>query len=225
MLKNVWVTIKENFEKIEITPKIILEEHPEGDKKIVSIKKIKPNPLNAELYPEVEIVESAKDLAYGIDRTGTQDQCMKKRMLEGLIVNHEPIKICPITGTIFSGHTRYYAALMLGVKYVYVVYADEIYSKDIPEEVMTKILQHYNYYKRSEFSFKQQVFKTKNEIRLIEKKYNLTPGISILVGNTHYFNKYYKERMTFLQNIFLNKKAKDLRYIKNIIKITIILFL
>lgn len=219
MIKAVWNNDKKDFERIPVTPLIILEEHPEGDKKIVSIKKIKPNPLNAELYPDFEITKSAKDLAYGIDHTGTQDQCMKKRMLDGLIVNHEPIKICPITGIIFSGHTRYYAALMIGAKYVYVVYADEIYSEDIPETIMTKILQHYNYYKRSEFSFKQQVFKTKNEIRLIEKEHNLTPGVFILVGNSHYFNKFYKERMTFLQNVFLNKKEKNLRYIKNIIKI------
>lgn len=219
MIKAVWNNDKQDFERIPVTPLITLEEHPEGDKKIVSIKKLKPNPQNAELYPEEEINVSAKDLAYGIDRTGTQDQCMKKRMLQNLIVNHEPIKICPITGIIFSGHTRYHAALMLGAEYVYVVYADEIYSENIPEEVMTKILQHYNYYKRPEFSFKQQVFKTKNEIRIIEKKYNLTPGVFILKGNSCYFNKFYKERMTFLQNVFLNKKEKDLRYIKNIIKI------
>jgi hypothetical protein len=217
--KLLWNNHRKIFTREKVIPKIKLKDHPDGDKKIVLLKHIKPNPQNGELYPEEEIKESAKDLAYGIDRTGTQDQCMKKRMKEGLIVNHEPIKICPITGVIFSGHTRYYAALMLGAEYIYVVFADEVYSDDIPEDDMTKILQHYNYYKRSEFSFKQQVFKTKNEIRLIEKKYNLTPGILILVGNSYYFNKYYKERMTFLQNVFLNKKAKDLRYIKNIIKI------
>ena len=217
--KLLWNNQKEIFTREKVIPKIELKDHPDGDKKIVLLKHIKPNPQNGELYPEEEIRESAKDLAYGIDRTGTQDQCMKKRMKEGLIVNHEPIKICPITGVIFSGHTRYYAALMLGAEYIYVVFADEVYSDDIPEDDMTKILQHYNYFKRSEFSFKQQVFKTKNEMRLIEKKYNLPPGILILIGNSHYFNKYYKERMTFLQNVFLNKKAKDLRYIKNIIKI------
>ena len=217
--KLLWNNQKEIFTREKVIPKIELKDHPDGDKKIVLLKHIKPNPQNGELYPEEEIRESAEDLAYGIDRTGTQDQCMKKRMKEGLIVNHEPIKICPITGVIFSGHTRYYAALMLGAEYIYVVFADEVYSDDIPEDDMTKILQHYNYFKRSEFSFKQQVFKTKNEMRLIEKKYNLPPGILILIGNSHYFNKYYKERMTFLQNVFLNKKAKDLRYIKNIIKI------
>ena len=219
IVKNLWCNHRKIFIRQHIIPKIELKDHPDGDKKIVLLKHIKPNPQNGELYPEEEIRECAKDLAYGRDRTGTQDQCMKKRMREGLIVNHEPIKICPITGVIFSGHTRYYAALMLGAEYVYVVFADEVYSNDIPEDDMTKILQHYNYYKRSEFSFKQQVFKTKNEMRLIEKKYNLTPGVLILVGNSHYFNKYYKERMTFLQNVFLNKKAKDLRYIKNIIRI------
>jgi hypothetical protein len=219
MIKKVWNNSKGVFEKIKIVPKIILEEHPEGDKKIVSIEKISPNPLNDDLYPKSEIEQSAKILAFGQDGTGTEDQCMKKRLNEGNIPNHEPIKICPITGIIWSGHTRYYAALLVGGKYVYVVYADEVYADYINKRVMQRILQTYNLFKRPEFSFKQQVFKTQLEMKLIEREHNLRSDVLILAGNSKYFDKYYKKGMSFLQSAFLNKEAGNLKYIKNIIKI------
>ena len=59
--KLLWNNQKEIFTREKVIPKIELKDHPDGDKKIVLLKHIKPNPQNGELYPEEEIRESAKD--------------------------------------------------------------------------------------------------------------------------------------------------------------------
>jgi len=218
MIKSVWNNDKKEFERIPTTSLLSLEEHPDGDKKIISIKLLSPNPINEQIYPNDEIQQAAKELAFGVDGEGTEDSCMIARLQKNLIVNKEPIQICCRTGKIWSGHTRYYAALLIGAKYVYVVFADEVYSETIPEKIVLRILHQYNLYKRPELAFKQQVYKTKVNIKLIQKEHKLG-DINPLDETKTIFNKYYKDDLTNLQNAFLNKKHKNLKYIKNIIKI------
>ena len=210
------------FTREKVIPKIQLEDHPDGDKKIIELKFISPNPINKIMYPDEEIMLAARELAEGIDGKGTEKACMRARLNNGDIVNREPIQICCMTGKILSGHTRYYAAKLVGAKYVYVVFADEIYSNDIPEEVMLEVLHEYNLYKRAELSFKQQVYKTKAMIRVIQTtipyhkpEFDICP----LDETTTTFNKFYKDKLTKLQNAFLNKEHKNLKYIRDIIKI------
>ena len=210
------------FTREKVIPKIQLEDHPDGDKKIIELKFISPNPINKTMYPDEEIMLAARELAEGIDGKGTEKACMRARLNNGDIVNREPIQICCMTGKILSGHTRYYAAKLVGAKYVYVVFADEIYSNDIPEEVMLEVLHEYNLYKRAELSFKQQVYKTKAMIRVIQTtipyhkpEFDICP----LDETTTTFNKFYKDKLTKLQNAFLNKEHKNLKYIRDIIKI------
>lgn len=210
------------FTREKVIPKIQLEDHPDGDKKIIELKFISPNPINKIMYPDEEIMLAARELAEGIDGKGTEKACMRARLNNGDIVNREPIQICCMTGKILSGHTRYYAAKLVGAKYVYVVFADEIYSNDIPEEVMLEVLHEYNLYKRAELSFKQQVYKTKAMIRVIQTtipyhkpEFDICP----LDETTTTFNKFYKNKLTKLQNAFLNKEHKNLKYIRDIIKI------
>jgi len=205
------------WEQLYISPKIKLELHPDGDKFITDINNLKPNPTNDDFYSPEEIKESAKELAFGIDETGTHKLCMKYRLDNGLIVNHEAIKICPITGVIWSGHTRYNAALMVGAKYVYVVYAEYIYSNDIPDRECLNILHQYNLYKRPEQTIKQQVNKTKKVISIICKDNPVTES-SVL--DPYCWNKYFKDELIKLQESFLNKKSKNATYIRNIIKLS-----
>jgi hypothetical protein len=208
------------FTREKVIPKIELKDHPDGDKKIIELKLLSPNPINKIMYPDEEIMLAAKELAEGVDGKGIEKACMRARLNNGDIVNREPIQICCMTGKILSGHTRYYAAKLVGAKYVYVVFADEIYSEDIPRGVMLEILHEYNLYKRAELSFKQQVYKTKAMIRVIQTEQGKSwIDINPLHETNTTFNKIYKDRLTRLQNAFLNKEHKNLKYIKDIIKI------
>jgi len=220
--KLIYCNHRKIFTREKVIPKIQLEDHPDGDKKIIELKLLSPNPTNKIMYPDEEIMLAAKELADGVDGKGTEKACMRARLNNGDIVNREPIQICCMTGKILSGHTRYYAAKLVGAKYVYVVFADEIYSNDIPDEVMLEVLHEYNLYKRAELSFKQQVYKTKAMIRVIQTtipyhkpEFDICP----LDETTTTFNKFYKDKLTKLQNAFLNKEHKNLKYIRDIIKI------
>jgi len=206
------------WETRSIIPKIKLELHPDGDKFITDINNLKPNPTNDDFYSPEEIEESAKELAFGIDEKGTHELCMNHRLNNGLIVNHEAIKICPITGVIWSGHTRYNAALMVGAKYVYVVYAEYVYSTDIPDRECLNILHQYNLYKRPEQTIKQQVNKTKKLVSIICKS---NPVSESSVFDPYCWNRYFKNELMKLQESFLNKKSKNASYIKNIIRLSV----
>ena len=220
--KLLWNNHRKIFTREKVIPKIQLKDHPDGDKKIIELKLISPNPTNQIMYPDEEIMMAARELADGIDGKGTEKSCMRARLNNGDIVNREPIQICCMTGKILSGHTRYYAAKLVGAKYVYVVFADEVYSDDIPQGVMLEVLHEYNLYKRAELSFKQQVYKTKAMIRVIQTDipyHKADYDINPLHETTNTFNKFYKDKLTKLQNAFLNKEHKNLKYIRDIIKI------
>tara|TARA_R110000803_G_scaffold210468_1_gene282379 strand:- start:31 stop:1461 length:1431 start_codon:yes stop_codon:yes gene_type:complete len=218
--KLLWNNHKEIFTREKVIPKIKLKDHPDGDKKIIDINLLSPNPVNKTLYDDDDIMIAARDLAYGIDGKGTEKCCMKARLENGDIVNREPVQICCMTGKIWSGHTRYSSAKLIGAKYLYVVYADEIYSDDIKEGVMLNILHEYNLYKRAELSFKQQVNKTKALIKVIQMELGTAwMDINPLHETNTTFNKIYRNRLADLQKSFLNKEHKNLKYIKNIIKI------
>ena len=165
--KKTWSTKSNDWVEVNIDPKIKLTAHPDGDKMIIDITKISPNPANEHFYSNEEIEDSAKELAYGVEGDGSNDLCMLHRLKAGAIVNHEAIKICPMTGKIWSGHTRYRAAIMVGAKYVYVVFADEIYSDNIPERKNLDKLHSYNLYKRPEQTIKQQTNKAKKLVEII----------------------------------------------------------
>ena len=216
--KLLWNNHKQIFTRKKVFPKIKLKDHLDGDKKIIDINLLSPNPVNKTLYDDDDIMIAARDLAYGIDGKGTEKCCMKARLKNGDIVNREPVQICCMTGKIWSGHTRYFSAKLIGAKYLYVVYADEVYSDNINEGVMLKILHEYNLYKRAELSFKQQVNKTKALIKVIQIE-NKWIDINPLTETTTIFNKIYRNRLADLQKSFLNKEHKNLKYIKNIIKI------
>ena len=231
--KKTWSTESNDWVEVNIDPKIKLTAHPDGDKMIIDITKISPNPANEHFYSNEEIEDSAKELAYGVEGDGSNDLCMLHRLKAGTIVNHEAIKICPMTGKIWSGHTRYRAAIMVGAKFVYVVFADEIYSNDIPERKNLDKLHSYNLYKRPEQTIKQQTNKAKKLVEIIcndlnnskeeEGKLN-DDGSNIVIPSfweiPHYWNKYFKKEMMKLQESFLNKKLKNASYIRNIIKLS-----
>lgn len=219
LTKIVWNNSKKEFKREQVIPKLDLKDHPDGDKKIIKIDLITPNPINEIMYPNNEIMMAAKELAYGVDGKGTEKACMKARLDKGDIVNREPIQICCRTGKIWSGHTRYYAALLIGAQYVYVVFADEVYSEDIPQGKMLDILHEYNLYKRAELSFKQQVYKTRVQIKVIQKENGFNFDICPLHETKTVWDRIYKNKLTKLQKTFLNKEQKNLKYIRDIIKI------
>ena len=74
----------------------------------IDISVLRPHPLNEKLYP-------MSKHSTQIDLLGRQ---MLKEMKECGIPNHTAIDICPETGTINSGHFRYYSALEHGWKYL-----------------------------------------------------------------------------------------------------------
>ena len=74
----------------------------------IDISVLQPHPLNEKLYP-------MSKHSTQIDLLGRQ---MLKEMKECGIPNHTAIDVCPETGTINSGHFRYYSALEHGWKYL-----------------------------------------------------------------------------------------------------------
>ena len=78
------------------------------DRGCIAISALKPHPLNEKLYPMFK--HSGQ-----IELLGEQ---MLKEYEKFGIPNHTAIDICPETGTINSGHFRYYSALEHGWKYL-----------------------------------------------------------------------------------------------------------
>jgi len=129
------------------------------------------HPLNNTLYTDKSCSEEKHihNLIYG---TGDNDQfSFKKRIQDGIErVNHEPIKMCPITGIIKSGNTRAKALDEVGAEYAYVQYADHIYNEKIPISFQLKVLEKYNTAgKRNEYSI-SSIYKKINEMKYAKEK-------------------------------------------------------
>lgn len=108
----------------------------------ISILKKQKNPHNIKSYISLDEKVNVKSLTEGQNKDDTFS--MKKRLDDGLIPNSEAIKICPITGTIWSGHNRLDAGIEIGATEMKVEYAEHIFSKNIPPSEVVKILQDYN---------------------------------------------------------------------------------
>ena len=67
---------------------------------LVAVKDLKPHPLNENLYP-------LKDHGKNIELLSEK---LYDEFIETGVPNHTPLDICPITGTINSGHFRMYAS-------------------------------------------------------------------------------------------------------------------
>jgi len=195
------------MEEVDIIPKIEFKYVPSIAGTVISIDTIKPNRWNEEFYPKEQEERNIRALVYGNDGLGTEPTCMAYRLLKGRTPNHEAIKVCPITGIIWSGHNRYFAALLAGAKEVLVTYAVEIYSEDIPQPLMLEILHQYNNGKRSEFTLIRQVEKTMATINVVEKQYNISYKKNMKKEHKNIFEKYFKT----LLDSFNEKKMKHIK--------------
>jgi len=200
------------MEEVDIEPNIKFNYVPSIAGTVVSIDKIKPNPWNEIFYPVKQEERNIKVLVYGTDGSGTESTCMAYRIKKGRTPNHEAIKVCPITGIIWSGHNRYWAAIMAGAKEVLVTYAVEIYSEDIPQTLMLEILHQYNNGKRSEFTLIRQVEKVMATINVVEKQYNVMYKKNMKKKTKELFEK-------FFQPLLDSFNEKKMAYIKNLILI------
>lgn len=126
------------WEPVKIEPKFKIKN---GTLPISILKKLK-NPHNIKSYTTLDEKSNVKSLTEGQNKDDTFS--MKKRLNDGLIPNSEAIKICPITGTIWSGHNRLDAGIEIGATEMKVEYAEHIFSKNIPPSEVVKILLYYN---------------------------------------------------------------------------------
>jgi len=157
------------FELKNIVPKFIIKDN------LVSVKTLneKKHPLNKNFYKDsITNNKEEKHINDLVNGTGENDEfSFKKRYKDGLWnINHEPIKVCPYTGTIWGGNSRAEGLEKVGALDGYTVYADHIYNKKIPESVQLKIIQDYNLKgKRNEHS-KSTIWQKFNELRIANEK-------------------------------------------------------
>jgi hypothetical protein len=123
---------------VEIEPKFKINN---GTLPISLLKTLK-NPHNIKSYITLDEKSNVKSLIEGQNVDDTFS--MKKRLDDGLIPNSESIKICPITGIIWSGHNRLDGCIEINAKEMKVEYADHIFNENIPPSEVVKILQDYN---------------------------------------------------------------------------------
>jgi len=126
------------WELVEIEPKFKINN---GTLPISILKTLK-NPHNIKSYTTLDEKSNVKSLIEGQNVDDTFS--MKKRLDDGLIPNSESIKICPITGIIWSGHNRLDGGIEINAKEMKVEYSDHIFDENIPPSEVVKILQDYN---------------------------------------------------------------------------------
>ena len=152
-----------SWELIEIEPIFKIKN---GTLPISILKKLK-NPHNIKSYISLDEKANVKSLTDGQNKDDTFS--MKKRLDDGLIPNSEAIKICPVTGIIWSGHNRLDAGIEIKATEMKVEYAEHIFSKNIPPSEVVKILQDYNVSgKRNEYS-KSSILKKYKSLK-VEKE-------------------------------------------------------
>jgi hypothetical protein len=101
---------KQCWELVEIEPKFKINN---GTLPISILKTLK-NPHNIKSYTTLDEKSNVKSLIEGQNVDDTFS--MKKRLDDGLIPNSESIKICPITGIIWSGHNRLDGGIEINAK-------------------------------------------------------------------------------------------------------------
>ena len=131
------------------------------DKGCIDISLLRPHPLNEKLYPMFK--HSAQ-----IELLGEQ---MLKEYEKFGIPNHTAIDICPETGTINSGHFRYYSALEHGWKYLRAQFGRPLDpSFDEFDEIL--FLRKFNVDgKRDEYDWETLVHNYNIQNAAFEKKY------------------------------------------------------
>ena len=148
---------KLRWELVEIEPIFKIKN---GTLPISILKKLK-NPHNIKSYISLDEKANVKSLTEGQNKDDTFS--MKKRLDDGLTPNSEAIKICPITGTIWSGHNRLDGGTEIGATEMKVEYAEHIFKENIPPSEVVKILQDYNVSgKRNEYSKSSILKKLRN---------------------------------------------------------------
>ena len=127
----------------------------------IDISVLQPHPLNEKLYPMSK--HSAQ-----IDLLG--EQMLKEKNLSG-IPNHTAIDVCPETGTINSGHFRYYSALRHGWKYLR-AQIGRTFDPDYEEYDEIKFLEKFNKDgKRDEYEWETLVHNYSIQNAAFEKKF------------------------------------------------------
>lgn len=101
---------------------------------VVYLKDLKVHPLNEELYPKAEYAHNITELA----------KYLKEHENETGVPNHQPIVVCKYTGIIYSGNTRYYAALENGQTFLYATVSSTRYDPSTSKFVEIKTLEKYN---------------------------------------------------------------------------------
>ena len=132
------------------------------DRGCIDISVLQSHPLNEKLYPMSEHSSQIELLA---------SQMLKEMELCG-IPNHTAIDVCPITGTINSGHFRYYSALKHGWKYLRAQFGRP-FDPNFVEYDELLFLRKFNVDgKRDEYDWKTLIHNFNIHNAAFEKKYN-----------------------------------------------------
>ena len=136
---------------------------------LVAVKDLKPHPLNENLYP-------LKDHGKNIELLSEK---LYDEFIETGVPNHTPLDICPITGTINSGHFRMYASQqmkddkgnLVECTYLRAVQGRE-YNPDYVEYDEIKHLEKFNKDgKRDEYEIPTLVHNYNVQNKAFEKKF------------------------------------------------------
>lgn len=181
----------------------------------ISILKTLKNPFNIKSYISLDEKSNVKSLVDGQNKDDTFS--MKKRIEDGLIPNSESIKVCPMTGKIWSGHNRLDGMIEVNAKEAKVEYADHIFDEEIPASEVIKTLQDYNVSgKRNEYS-KSSILKKFKSLKVEKENETEEPFTSKSKFHTKSYREFLNSHNVFHKeiNILLsidtikNKKIKE----------------
>lgn len=116
-----------------MTIRIIEKVFGDIKRNIAYLKDLKTHPLNQKLYPE----------EYQSNKPGLRKE-LKEHYDEHDYPNYEPIIICPETGIIWSGNSRFLELIKEGIPFAYVEYSKWKYNPNEPESKQLKKLKSFN---------------------------------------------------------------------------------
>lgn len=193
---------------VDIQPTIELPE-----KGIISARKFKEickiTDENKNLYSSKSEQNHILELIEGVDEA--DDNGMLRRITNGLEANHSAIAVCPVTGEIESGNTRWMAILSivedesnsytLDDILVKVEYGPYIFDKNVPSrEKQEKLLQLNTTGKRDEMSVAAIYDRI---IALLSNAHKKCPWIAFSSSSK---TKFWKKEINEVLNLFKNRK-------------------
>ena len=136
---------------------------------LVAVKDLKPHPLNEKLYPRKTHDKNIELLA----------EKLYSEYKESGVPNHTPLDICPNTGTVNSGHFRWYSSQQMLDEKKNVIKATHLkavfgrpFNPDYDEYDEMKFLEKYNKDgKRDEYKEPTLVHNYNQQNKAFEKKY------------------------------------------------------